>query len=62
MILNLDEVNLIELVKNKDFDVYATYQGIQPYILYKMIESVAEDKAEFDMLLEKSAFEAESMR
>ena len=60
VILNLDEVNLVELLKDNDFEVDATYHGIQPYILHKMIERVSQDKDEIDMLLEKSAFEAEA--
>lgn len=59
-IINLDQENLIKLFKEKDFDIDVTYHGIQPYILYKMIQRIADTMDEDDMLLERISFEAEA--
>jgi len=60
VVINLDEANLRELLKENDFECDAKYHGIQPYILYKMIDRISKTKDETDMFLEKMAFEAEA--
>ena len=57
VILNVSRNDLELLVRDKNFDVEVLYHGIQPYILYKIIQEVENGTDGIDMILEKAEFE-----
>lgn len=59
-IINLDQDNLIKLLKEEDFSCDVTYHGIQPFVFYNMIKGIHDLHDEDDMFLEKIAFQAEA--
>jgi hypothetical protein len=60
VILDVNDENLVKLLKNESFDADILYHGVQPYIYYKMIKMVGNSKDDIDMLLDKAKFEADA--
>lgn len=58
VLLNIDDENLIRLLKDKDFEVTTPYHGTQPYVYNKMIQMVAKGFTEVDTVCAKAEFEA----
>lgn len=58
VILNVDEENLVKLLKDETFDTDILYHGVQPYVAYRMIKMVGNSQDDIDMALSKAEFEA----
>jgi hypothetical protein len=59
-IINLDDENLVKLLKEEDFTADCIFHGIQSYIFYRMVKKVGNYKSDIDMMLEKAEFEAKA--
>lgn len=60
VVLNVNDENLIKLLKEENFECDVEYHGLQPYVFRTMIKMVANEKDDNDMLLDKIIFEAEA--
>lgn len=58
VILDLDNENIIKLLKDENFDANILYHGLQPYNVYKIIQMVGNSKDDVEMLCYKAEFEA----
>ncbi len=59
-LLNVKEEDFIKLLTGQEFTIDADIHGLHKYNLLKLIKQAAESYDEIDMLLEKTAFEAEA--
>jgi hypothetical protein len=60
VLIDIDLYNLVELLREKDFEVNSIHHGTQPYINSKMIKRLADTKDDIEMMLEKAEFEAKA--
>jgi len=58
IILNLDDDNIVKLLKDEDFDLDGQYHGLQPYVCNRMIQQYASNLDEVDMICQKAEFQA----
>jgi hypothetical protein len=58
VIINIDQDNLIHLLKEETFGADILYHGVQPYIAYRMIKMVGNSQDDIDMALGKAEFQA----
>lgn len=59
-IISLSKQDLVDLLRSEDFDIDITYHGLQPYIIDRMIDNLADQKNEVDMLESRLKFELEA--
>lgn len=58
VIFNVDEKNLVKLLKGEDFDVDGKYYGLRHYCYLSMIKCLSNTIDENDMVCEKAHFES----
>ena len=62
VIINVDKENILRLITDKQFEIKGSYLGFQPYVYNKLIKSLAADKDDIDMVLDKAQFEADAQQ
>ena len=59
-VIRISKDDLDKMLRDKSFEVDYTYHGIQPYIFYRMVKGISEEKSDTDMALDKAEFQAKA--
>ena len=60
-LISMDKKNLIELVKDEDFEVNLLTHGMRDYNVVKVVKKIADNYDNEDMILMKAEYEANAL-
>ena len=61
VIISLDKKNLVELIKDEDFEINILTHGLRDYNVMRIIKNIAEKYDDIDMALLKADYEAKAL-